>query len=102
MLFVRNSLNKLSRQQNLKTIQRKLFSDSSSVAPPQPKFVLKRPWHYNDDDYAMLVDQVHFVSGVDTLLELIDERRYDLNEVHLAYILQNMYDMRYMEFTEGN
>ena len=68
---------------------------------PQPKYILKRPWHFNDEDYSMLCDQITMVNNTEDIKLLLEENFGDLNEIHVGYILQNMFN-NYIDFGQSN
>ena len=98
MLSIQRNINKLAKAQKLRVTK---INNFSSLAPPAQKYILKRPWHFNDEDYIDLMNQVHFIWGADDIIQLVEERRYDLNEVHVARVLEEMFN-KYMAFDDGN
>ena len=80
---------------------RKMLSRSFNTPPtPQPKYLLKRPWHFNEEDYSQLADQVSMVNNTEDIKILLEENYGDLNEVHVGFILQNMF-YNYIDFSQG-
>ena len=77
------------------------FSTSTTLNPSTPVFTLKRPYQFNEEDYSMMNDQVEFVNCTEDILKLVNDHRYDLNEIHLTMILQRMFH-QYIHFSEGN
>ena len=83
---------------NLRQLVRRSFN---TTTPPFKSYYLKRPHDFHHDDHTLMLNQITMSSNIEDIKTLIRERNEDLNEVHVGYLLQNMFQ-RYIEFSEGS
>jgi hypothetical protein len=82
---------------NLRKLVQRSFNTATT---PFKSYYLKRPWDFHHDDYSLLADQVTMAISSQAIIDIVHQHNEDLNEVHIGYLLQNMFN-HYIEFNEG-